>query len=259
MAISPYNYTGLTANADAFRRQRESSRSAYRAYRTAALANRNSAATAQARRAFMISDNERKKAWARYLAYDKQFEAGGRQGALEALQAKYPTQEALAASGKISAFDPQGGVEALTAKRTLDQNLINLTSQENMLNQQYTTSKSDYEAKIPQLARQLLSNYAGRGMAFSTGYGSAVGDQNADIARGLSGLDLQRQQQLADITSQRGLANTGYKNDLATSIVGTVNRLSARAGTLGFQSKGRDIFNDPTLYAALAKKLLQGG
>jgi hypothetical protein len=256
VAISPYNYAGLQANSADFNRIRTSSQNAYRAYRTAALANRNSAATAQARRAFMISDNERKKAWARYLAYDKQWQAGGRTGALEALQTKYPTTEALAASGKISAFDPQGGVEALTAKRTLDQNLINLTNSENMLNQQYTSSKSDYQAKIPQLARQLLSNYAGRGMAFSTGYSSAVGDQNADIARGLSNLDLQRQQQLADITSQRGLAQTGYKNDLATSVVGTVNRLAARAGTLGFGPKGRDIWNDPTLLAALAKKLL---
>lgn len=180
----------------------------------------------------------------------------GRPGAIEALQKRYPTQEALAP--KMSAWDPQGGVDALTAKRTLDQNLINLTNSENLLNQQYTTSKTDYEQKIPQLARQLLSGFAGRGMAFSTGYGQAVGEQQADIARGLSGLDLQRQQQLADITSQRGLANTGYKNDLASSVVGTVNRLSSRAGTLGFQPRGTDIYNDPTLLVALAKKLLGG-
>lgn len=183
---------------------------------------------------------------------------GGRPGALEALQKKYPTVDALAASGKLSAFDPQGGVDQLTAKRSLDQNLINLSNSENLLNQQYTTSKSDYQAKVPQLARQLLSGFAGRGMAFSTGYGQAVGDQNADIARGLSNLDLQRQQQLADITSQRGLANTQYQNDLATAIVGTVNRLSSRAGTLGFQAKGTDIYNDPTLFVQLAKKLLGG-
>lgn len=256
MAVSPYNYAGLSANAAAFNRQRESSRAAYRGYRTAALANRNSAATAQARRAYIISDNERKKAWANYLSYGKRWEAGGRQGALAALQAKYPTQEALAP--KLGLFDPQGGVDALTAKRTYDQNMINLTNSENLLNQQYTTSKSDYEQKIPDLARQLLSGYAGRGMAFSTGYGQAVGQQQADIARGLSGLDLQRQQQLADITSQRGLVGTGYKNDLASSLVGTVNRLSSRAGTLGYQPKGRDIYNDPTLLAALAKKLLGG-
>jgi hypothetical protein len=192
------------------------------------------------------------------IAFGKKWLAAGRPGALEALQARYPTQDALAASGKLTAFDPQGGVEQLGAKRNLDQSLINLTNQENLLNQQYTTSKSDYQAKVPQLARQLLSNYAGRGMAFSTGYGEAVGQQNADIARGLSNLDLQRQQQMADITSQRGIANTNYKNDLATSMVGTVNRLSARAGTLGFGPKGRDIYNDPTLLAALAKKLLGG-
>jgi hypothetical protein len=190
--------------------------------------------------------------------YDQRWINQGRPGALEALQKKYPTQDALSASGKLSVFDPQGGVEQLNAKRTLDQNLINLTNSENLLNQQYTTSKSDYQAKVPQLARQLLSNFAGRGMGFSSSYGQAVGEQNADIARGLSNLDLQRQQQMADITSQRGLANSGYKNDLAASIVGTVNRLSARAGTLGFQPKGTDIFNDPTLLVALAKKLLGG-
>lgn len=192
------------------------------------------------------------------IAFGAKWVAAGRPGALEALQAKYPTQDALAASGKLTAFDPQGGVEQLGAKRTLDQNLINLTNQENLLNQQYTTSKSDYQSNIPNLARQLLSNYAGRGMGFSSSYGQAVGQQNADIAKGLSQLDLQRQQQLADITSQRGIANTNYKNDLATSIVGTVNRLSARAGTLGFGPKGRDIYNDPVLLTQLAKKLLGG-
>lgn len=186
--------------------------------------------------------------------YTQSWINAGRPGALDALAAKYTTPEAI--SAKLGIFDPQGGVDALTAKRTLDQNLINLTSQENMLNQQYNQSKSDYQSKIPQLARQLLSGYAGRGMAFSTGYGSAVGQQNTDIAQGLAGLDMQRQQQLADITSQRGLANTGYQNDLAAGLVGTVNRLSARAGTLGFQPRGTDIFNDPTLFVELAKKLL---
>lgn len=180
----------------------------------------------------------------------------GRPGADAALAARYKTPEQIAA--KLSPFDPQGGVDALSAKRTLDQNLINLTNQENVLNQQYGTSRRDYEAKVPELARNLLSGYSGRGMAFSSGYTDAVGQQNADIARGLSGLDLQKQQSLSDITSQRGLANTGYKNDLATGLVGTVNRLSARAGTLGYQPKGKDIYNDPTLLVKLAKKLLGG-
>lgn len=181
----------------------------------------------------------------------------GRPGAAEAVAAKYTDPQAIAA--KLMPFDPQGGVEALGAKRTLDQNLINLTNQENLLNQQYSTSRRDYEQKVPELARNLLSNYAGRGMAFSSGYGTAVGQQQADIAQGLSGLDLQKQQQLGDITSQRGLAQTGYQNDLASSLVGTTNRLSARAGTLGYQPKGRDIYNDPTLLTALAKKLLGAG
>lgn len=206
------------------------------------------------RRAFYA--NQANKLKVNSAKYTQSWLNAGRPGALNALQAKYPTSDALLNSGKLTAFDPQGGVDALTAKRTLDQNLINLTNSENLLNQQYTTSKSDYEQKVPQLARQLLSGFAGRGMAFSTAYGQAVGQQQADIARGLANLDMQRQQQLADITSQRGLANTQYKNDLASSIVGTVNRLSARAGTLGFQPKGTDIFNDPTLFVELAKKLL---
>lgn len=187
-------------------------------------------------------------------SYTNKWIAGGRVGADEAVAKRYTTPEQIAA--KLQPFDPQGGVEALSAKRTLDQNLINLTSQQNILEQQYGTSKRDYEAKVPELARQLLSGYSGRGMAFSSGYGNAVGEQNADIARGLSGLDLQRQQGLADITSQQGLAQTGYKNDLASSLVGTVNRLSSRAGTLGYGPKGRDIYNDPTLLSKLAQKLL---
>lgn len=212
-----------------------------------------SGAVLYARKKYADEANRLKVANAKYVT---NWIAQGRPGALDALQKKYGSSQSLFDSGKLSAFDPQGGVDQLTAKRTLDQNLINLTNSENLLNQQYTTSKSDYQQRVPDLARQLLSNFAGRGMAFSTGYGQAVGQQNADIARGLASLDMQRQQQLADITSQRGLANTQYQNDLASSLVGTVNRLSARAGTLGFQPKGTDIFNDPTLYVELAKKLL---
>lgn len=236
-----------------YQQQLNAAQSAANHFESLYRAGNRSGAILYARKKYADEANRLKLANAKYVS---NWITQGRPGALNALQAKYGTSDALLNSGKLTAFDPQGGVDALTAKRTLDQNLINLTSSENLLNQQYTTSKSDYQAKIPQLARQLLSNFAGRGMAFSTGYGQAVGEQNADIARGLANLDLQRQQQLADITSQRGLANTQYKNDLASSIVGTVNRLSSRAGTLGFQPKGTDIFNDPTLLVELAKKLL---
>jgi hypothetical protein len=186
-----------------------------------------------------------------------QWVGAGRPGADALLASRYKTPEEIAS--KLMPFDPQGGVDALTAKRTLDQNLINLTGQENQLNSQYGSSRRDYENKIPELARNLLSGYAGRGMAFSSGYGTAVGKQQADIASGLSSLDQQKNQQLSDITAQRGLANTGYKNDLASSLVGTVNRLSSRAGTLGYGPKGKDIYNDPILLTKLAQKLLAAG
>ena len=253
---SPYSWTGLNTMRDSMIGQQNRAHNILLQYNDYVKRNRtNSSAVAlsllKQRNAALA---QMKGTQRNYATYGNKWIAAGRPGAAAALEAKFKTPQEVVS--KLTPYDPQGGVDALNAKRTLDQNLINLTGQENTLNQQYGTSRRDYEQKIPELARQLLSGYASRGMAFSSGYGSAVGEQQADIARGLSGLDQQKQQALADITSNRGLANTGYQNDLASSLVNTINRLSARAGTLGYGAKGKDIFNDPTLLVALAKKLL---
>lgn len=190
--------------------------------------------------------------------YEKNWEAGGRQGALEAVQKKFGTVESLLP--KLTPFDPQASMENINSKRLYDQNLINLQGQENLLGQQYGTSRRQYEQKIPDMARQLLNSYASRGMAQSTGYGSAVGQQQTDIADQLSNLDMQRQQALADITGQRGLLKTGYQSDLASTLFGAISRMSSKAGTLGLsRSRGMDIYNDPQLLIKLAQKLLTSG
>lgn len=203
------------------------------------------------------SETIARRSTANVKAYTSRWNATGRTGALEALRAKYPNLDAV--TKRLNPFDPQGAVDNINAKRTLDQNLINLTNQENQVNSQYGNSRQQFEQKVPELSRRLLSSYAGRGMAFSSGYGDALGNQQRDITNELSNLDQQKATALADIVSQRGLSNTGYQNDLASSLINTTSRLSSKAGTLGFGPKGRDIYNDPTLLVKLAQKLLTGG
>jgi len=250
VATSPYTYQAMQSlNAQ----RAAATRDAWHWMQQARLQPKNRAVAYQR----MVALRNAQRLNANLGSFQNKFLAAGRPGAMTALAAKYKDPNAVIA--KLAPFDPQGSVEAINAKRQLDQNLVNLTGQENLLNTQYGMSRRNYEQQVPTMARRLLSNYAGRGMAFSTGYGEAVGQQNTDVANALADLDFQKQQALADITSQRGLSQTGYQSDLATSLMNTINRMTAKAGTLGLQPKGLDIYNDPTLLVKLAQQLLLKG
>lgn len=193
-----------------------------------------------------------------YNAALKSWMAAGRPGAMAALQAKFPTQDAVLS--KILPFDEQSALDRINTKRTYDQNIIGIGSQRNQINQDYATQKHVYDQNVPIMARQLLNNYGARGMANSSGYGQAVGQQNADLANQLAGLDASKQVGLANLSSQEGQVNAGYQNDLASIMYNAVQNLSTKAGTLGLKAnKGIDIFQDPTLLIKLAQKMLTGG
>jgi hypothetical protein len=96
--------------------------------------------------------------------------------------------------------------------------LISKLNQSNLLNQQQSqknttdvvsAARNMMQAE-PGVERGLLSNYAGRGMAFSSGYGQAYGDTKAKYATGLA--DLLR----GFAGSQSGLRTNKQQNTITT-------------------------------------------
>jgi hypothetical protein len=199
-----------------------------------------------------------KTAKTNYDAYYNNWLKANRPGALEALQAKYTNKDDVL--NKILPFDEQSALARINTKRTYDTNLIGIGNQRNQLNQDYNTQRHIYDQNVPIMARQLLNNYGARGMANSSGYGQAVGNQQADLANQLASLDSSKQVGLANLSSQEGQLNAGYQNDLGSILYNAVQNLTTKAGSLGLtKNKGLDIYNDPALLIQLAQKMLAGG
>lgn len=181
----------------------------------------------------------------------------GRPGAVDELAKRYTNTDQVL--GRLLPFDESSALDRLNTKRTYDQNLIALNNQRNQVSQDYNTQRHVYDQNLPIAARNLLNNYAGRGMAMSTGYGQAVGQQNASLANQLASLDASKQVGLSNIDTQQGQLNAGYQNDLSSILYNTVQNLTSKAGKLGLQSKGFDIMNDPMLLTQLAQRMLSQG
>jgi hypothetical protein len=155
--------------------------------------------------------------------------------------------------GRLTPYDPEQALAQVQAKKTLDSALTTLTGQENQIGQDYALQNRSFQRQIPISQRALLSNYASRGMGYSTGYGQAVTNQQSDIANQQSMMDFQKQASLANIAAQRGAVNAGYQNTLSDALFSTVNKLSSRAGSLGISDKNLPV------YLELAKRMLRSG
>jgi len=85
--------------------------------------------------------------------------------------------------GKLTPYDPQAAAGKLAATRSLNDTLAQLTASKQQLAEDYATNSRAVDLQQPNDARALLSNYAGRGMAYSSGYGTAAGNSDDAYAR----------------------------------------------------------------------------
>lgn len=162
-----------------------------------------------------------------------------------------PTLDTLL--GKITPYDPQASVDRMNAS-TIKQNAMNqLTLQRQQLNEDYTTAMRDADLTQSDSLRGLLSNFAGRGMAYSSGYGNAVGEQNRNYANYTGSLASGKQRGLAATNAGEAAANSNYLNMISQAIVGATGRLSTQAGKLGLGS------SDLPYYTELARRKLAAG
>ena len=156
---------------------------------------------------------------------------------------------------QLMPFDPQAAAERLAAQKGLDQALIQNKQGRDELAQDYTTQTGALNQEQPGRYRALLSNFAGRGLANSSGYATAYGDEAADFAKRRTDLDSQNQRGIAQYGLADSAAQADFQSNIAGVLSGATGRLAAGAGQLGMA--GND--NLPLLLELARRRLAAGG
>lgn len=100
------------------------------------------------------------------------------------------------------------------------------------INRNYAVQKRRMEQNEPYVQRGILSDYAGRGMAHSSGYGQAIGREQQLYQQGLNDLEYQQTlggQQLQDARAAMRRTAQGQRMAIRQA---SADRLAAQAGTL---------------------------
>lgn len=179
--------------------------------------------------------------WNKYTAISKANPGGA--GGLDALLAK------------LTPYDPQAAAEKMTAQRSLDDVLSQLTQQRQNLAEDYTTNSRQLDTQQPNDSRAVLGNYSGRGMAYSSGYGTAVGNLSDAYANQRSALTSALNRGNANATGQEASARSSYLDAIGTILGNTTANLTTSAGQLGLGANS-DV---PYLVELARRRLAAGG
>lgn len=120
--------------------------------------------------------------------------------------------------------------QAQAAKNTF---MSQLTQQRQAEEMNYGDSLFNLQTQHPIDVRNLLNNYAARGMAFSSGYGDSVGTLANTYSTNLSRLAAARAQARAGFGLDRSNYDKEFGLNSAAIKQAAADRLSSAAGTLG--------------------------
>lgn len=136
-------------------------------------------------------------------------------------------------NGGALPFDPQGADQQLQLERQRQQRMLELQQQAQQDEQEYVLGARSLDDQRKASRREVLNNFAGRGMAFSSGYGNAMTDNEntfaAQFGALLEKLNLDRN---ALAVGQLG-ENENYSDQLGMIKQAIARRLAGQAGTLG--------------------------
>lgn len=170
-----------------------------------------------------------------------------------ALDKANPTMDGVL--NQLTPFDPQAASDRLGAQSQLNQQLLASKTGRDELATDYAQGQQQLNQQQPDRYRAILNNFAGRGLANSSGYASAYGNEAADFADRKTDLDTQNQRGLA----QYGMADSGaqsdYLSNIASIIAGTTGRLAGDAGQLGLAGNK----NLPLLLELARRRLTTAG
>jgi len=141
---------------------------------------------------------------------------------------------------KGSPIDSQGRLDLaqLAAQR------LNFLDQYNQqiadINHNYNIQVQRAQENEPYVQRGILSDYAGRGMAYGTGYSSATGRESQLFNQNLADLAYQHTYGLQDLNTQR--ADMRRTLDVQQQAIrqAAADRMAAQAGSLGLSNGKRN-------------------
>lgn len=135
-------------------------------------------------------------------------------------------------SANVLPYDDGTALARDALSKSRDDALSNLTNLRNSLNENITSQNRNLDESQPGLALGLLNKYAGRGLAYSSGYGYGVGEQNRQIADQHAALSKQLQEGLANYGQQQQQAQDAYQQGLAQLNFQAAQNLAGKAGQL---------------------------
>jgi hypothetical protein len=157
------------------------------------------------------------------------------------------------AKNKGMPIDPQGSIDLSGLAQQRLNFLDTYNSQLGDLNRNYAIQRQRSVTNEPYTVRGILNNYAGRGMAFSSGQGVAQGRELEQYNQGLTDLGYQHALGRQNLVNQRIAFMRTYRNQQQAIRQAAADRLAAQAGSLGLYNS-----NKPLTAAQLAR-ILAGG
>lgn len=147
-------------------------------------------------------------------------------------------------------IDPAGSIDLSGLAQQRLNFLDTYNSQLADLHRNYFVTRRRMVQDEPWNVRGILNNYAGRGMAFSSGQGVAQGRELQNYNQGLTDLGYQRSLGVQDLQNQRTAFMRTYRNQQQAIRQAAADRLAAQAGSLNLYKS-----NKPLTAAQLARIL----
>jgi hypothetical protein len=144
----------------------------------------------------------------------------------------YP-QEAINVSALP--FDYQGTTDSIQAANDYGMLINQLMASRQGAQRDYVTGMHQLDEQQPQDERSILNQFAGRGLAHSSGYGVGYGNLENQYAGERSGLANTLAQLLSQYGNQEAQGNATYNQTLAAIKAAIAQRLAAQAGSLGLK------------------------
>jgi len=137
------------------------------------------------------------------------------------------------ALSKLTPYDPQSAADRLAAQQALNQRLLQVQTGRQQLGEDYQKNARLMEQDQPDRYRALLSGYAGRGLAYSSGYANALGNETADFTQRRADLDTANQRGQGAAAMDEASAQSTFQGQLAAILSNATARLADNAGGLG--------------------------
>lgn len=131
-------------------------------------------------------------------------------------------------------YSPAWGNEVLGGFQDTNTALADLQAQQQAQAAAYAMSKKQARDQYGNIQRDTLNDNASRGVAFSSGYGVAVGKDANDFNNYNNNLDVENSQLNAGFDFNRTSILNAFKDQLRQASLDYANSLTQDAGTLGY-------------------------